>query len=163
MRGELPIEAGPGKAMGDGIAAHVDAHGVGADLRLNPMPIEAYLPVVIENAQRNWDVWLVDRTREEPNWRQLPKVAQTAYAILPCDTKRDYFLGHAILADPETGKDLVISLCNLLPGKWLVSLHNPTDQPITTKVRSAPTWPVFKLDPREITVPAGASLDIPVP
>jgi len=159
MGGQLPVKVSRGRVTGDFIAARIDCGGADVDLQFEPLAIRGYLPIVLENVQKNWDVWLVDRTLRTPNWRQLPKTDDTAYAVLPCDTKKDYFLGHPVVAD---NKDLVINLCNLLPGQWQVSLHNPTDKPIAAKVRSASKWPVFVLKEKQYTIPAGSSVDVEV-
>jgi len=157
LSGPLPITGAP--ALGDGIAAHFDGKQTGVKFRFAPLNLHAYLSVVLEHMQPNWDVWVVDRTLKAPNWRQVVKVDDTAYAVLPCDAKKDYFLGHPILAENTA---VYISLCNTLPGHWQVTLHNPTDQPIATTVRSNPDWPVFKLRKTTVTVPAGDSLTMQI-
>ena len=159
LGGALSVSVSSGKAVCDGVAAHLDGNRSSVNLRFDAMPLNAFLPVVVENLQKNWDAWLVDRTLKTPNWRQIMKADETAYVVLPCDEKKDIFLGHPVLADKP---EIVISLCNLLPGQWLLSLHNPGDAPVTTKVRSAPDWPVFKLAEKEYTVPAGATVDVAI-
>jgi len=72
---------------------------------------------------------------------------------------QDLFLGPPVVADRD---ELQISLCNLLPGQWLVTLHNPTDNEVKAKVRSSAGWSAFTLPPTDCTVPAGSSVDITV-
>ena len=146
-------------ALMDGLSMHLDAARESVEMKISPLNLDGYLPVVIENTQPNWDIWLLDRSRNKPNWRQIPKVDATAYASLPSNVAQQLFIGPPVVA---TSDDLHISLCNLLPGQWLVSLHNPTDQAIKATVRSLPNWSVFKLPAKEYTVPAGSSVDIPV-
>jgi hypothetical protein len=143
----------------DGIAMHVDIARTAAVMTVSPLKLYARLPLVLEHAQPNWDVWLLNAAQAQPNWRQLPKVGATAYASLPGDEQQQLFLGHPVTADRD---DVCIALCNLLPGQWLVSLHNPTDRAITTTVRSTPGWTAFRLPARRYTLPAGSSIDIPV-
>jgi len=138
---------------------HLDAGKAAVEMTIAPLTLHGRLPLVVENAQPNWDVWLLDRAMKQPNWRQLPKVGATVYASLPSDVRQNLFIGPPVMA--ESG-DLSISLCNVLPGKWLVTLHNPTDTAINTKVWSAPGWSAFKLAKKAYTVPAGSSVDIPV-
>ena len=54
------------------------------------------------------------------------------------------------------------TLCNLEPGKWLLTLHNPTEREIQTRVQTSPQWTVFKLAKQACTVPAGSSVDIEI-
>jgi len=143
----------------DGIAMHLATAEGTIAMQLTPFKLGGYLPVVIEDAKPNWDVWLLDRARKQPNWRQLPKVDGTVYASLPSDVAQQLFLGHPVVADQDA---LQISLCNLLPGQWLVSLHNPTEKAITANVHSSAAWTAFKLPAKQYIVPAGSSIDIPV-
>jgi hypothetical protein len=143
----------------DSLAMRLDADRGAIELKLPPRDLHARLPVVIANAQPNWDLWLLDKTLPAPNWRQLPKVGDTAYAALPTDAAQDLFIGNPVVADRD---ELQISLCNLLPGQWLVTLHNPTDKEIKAKVHGAVEWTAFKLAAKEYTVPAGASVDVEV-
>lgn len=143
----------------DGLAMHLGVAQADVEMKLVPFDLGGRLPLVLESVHPNWDVWLCDRTRKTPNWRQLPKVDTTAYASVPSDVAQDLFLGHPVVADRD---ELQISLCNLLPGQWLVTLHNPTDQAVTATVRSSQNWPVFTLPAKPYTVAAGSSVDIPV-
>lgn len=143
----------------DGLSMHLDAARTAVEMKIAPLNLGGRLPVVIENAQPNWDVWLLDRSQQQPNWRQLPKVGATAYASLPSDVAQDLFIGHPVVADHD---EVQISICNLLPGKWLVTLHNPTDKEIKTTVHNQPNWPAFTLSAKEYTLAAGSSVDIEV-
>ena len=149
-----------GKMTTDPLAVRFDSQGVGVDFQAAAPGVFAYIPMVVGNLNPSWDAWLLDRTRDEPNWRQLPKLEGTAYAAVPGDTKWDLFLGHPVVADD---KGLVIALCNLKPGHWRISLHNPTGEDITTNVRSTRNWTPFTLAQRSVTVKAGASIDIMLP
>jgi len=142
---------------GDGIALHLDASKGSAGLRFDALNLNAFLPVVVEGLQPNWDAWVLDRTLKAPNWRQIVKVDGTAYAVLFNDTKKDYYLGHPVQGDNPTVK---ISLCNTLQQEWQVTLHNPTDAAITTTVWSDKNWPAFRLARKKVTIPAGSSVEI---
>ena len=153
-------EISAGEMRADHIAVRLDCKGAGADLRLPASGLPMFWPLVIENINENSGLWLLDRTRKAPNLRQLPVAEGTGYAVVPSDEPRDLFIGHPVVADvPE----VVISICNLLPGRWQVTLHNPTDEPISTEIRSAPAWTPFTLPETEHTIPPGSSVDIVVP
>jgi hypothetical protein len=159
--GKMPPNAQvrQGVARADHIAIRIDGAKTGADLTLPAnIDLRTFWTLVVDNMNENWGVWLLDRTLPKPNWRQLPVVDKTAYAVVRSDTDKDLFLGHPVLADDE---DLVISVCNL-PDRWQVTLHNPTDRNITTKVRSAKNWTPFTLAEEDVTVPAGSSTDVPL-
>ena len=143
----------------DSVALHFDAGGSEVEVRLPQLTLPAFLPATVEGLSPNWDAWLVDRRLGSPNSRALPKEGTTAYAALPCDTRGTVWMGHPVLADTP---DLHIRVCHLLPREWLVSLHNPSDRPITSRLHTARGWPFFALKDREWTVPAGASVDIPI-
>jgi hypothetical protein len=161
MSAPLPgVQLTGGKlALMDGIAMHVDAGKAAVEMKIAPLDLQGRLQLVLENEQPNWDVWLLDRARKQPNWRQIPKVGATAYASLPSEVRQDLFIGPPVLADRD---EVHLSLCNLLPGQWLVTLHNPTDNEIKANVWSAPGWSAFTLAKKQYAVPAGSSVDIPV-
>ena len=143
----------------DGLVLRIDGKQQGTDIRFPVSTLKAFWPVVLEQMNPNWDVWLLDRTRQSPNWRQLPMVDGVAYATVPSDIPQNLFLGHPVLADNPAVK---ITLCNLLPGQWQVSLHNPTDKTLTARVWTAASWTPFKLRTKSYTLAAGSSVDIPV-
>ena len=161
MSAPLPkIEVQTGKlTLMDCVAMHFDGEGKGIEMRISPMGLDTRLPVLVENMHPNWDVWLLDRARKLPNWRQLPKLETIAYAAILSEESQDVFIGHPVAADSD---DVRISLCNLLPGEWLITLHNPTDEEIKTTVRSAPQWEPFKLPEKPYTIPPGSSVDIAI-
>jgi len=154
-----PIKVTGGTFTGDGIAVHIDGHAGAVTLDSAPLPFNAYLCVEMTNLQPNWDAWIVDQSIPAPNWRQVVKNDGIAYAALPCATPKRYFLGHPVMADNPA---LKISLCNTLPDQWQLTLHNPTDQAITTQVWTAPQWTPFKLRKKRYTIPAGDSVEVAI-
>jgi hypothetical protein len=144
---------------GDGIALHLDGKLGSADLRCDNLKLHALLPVMMGGLPANEDAWIVDRTHPAPNWRQIVKKNETAYATLPCDATKDFFIGCPVQAEDPA---LHITLCNTLPQQWVLTLHNPTDAAITTPVWSAKNWPLFTLARKVYTIPAGSSVEVPV-
>ncbi|HOF88657.1 MAG TPA: hypothetical protein PLZ36_11230, partial [Armatimonadota bacterium] len=141
----------------DAIALTLDGKGRGAEVKIPAVPLKANRALVLEKMHDNWDVWLLDRARKAPNWRQLPMVDGTAYATVFADEPIDLFLGHPVIADHPAVK---ITLCNTLPGQWVVALHNPTEQAITTRVETQKAWTPFTLKRKAYTVPAGGMVEI---
>lgn len=64
--------------------------------------------------------------------------------------------GHPVIAD-ERGKDLFIQVTHLYeePHQWHVSVNNPTDKPVKTKLRKAMDLPGFIFHEVEVTVQPG--------
>ncbi len=121
-----PVKITGGTLTGDGIAAHIDGKTGAVELSCDPLALHAYLCLQMDGLQPNWDAWVVDETLPAPNWCQVVKTEGTAYVVLPCDSKKRYFLGHPVTADNPQVK---ISLCNILPHQWVISLHNPDRYP----------------------------------
>ena len=158
LAGPLPLTA-TSPVTGDGIAVHLDGKPGSASLRFENLKLNAFLPVVMEGLPPNADAWIVDRTLKAPNWRQIVKKDGIAYAVLPCDAKKDYFIGCPVQA---ANPALHITLCNTLPQQWVVTLHNPTDSALTTAVWTARDWPIFALNRKAYTIPAGSSVEVRV-
>lgn len=144
---------------GDGIAVHLDGSAGSADLSYPDLQLNSFLPVVMRDLPENWDAWIIERTRTAPNWRQIVKKDDTAYAALPTDGKKAFFIGCPVQAGNRT---LHITLCNTLPKQWVVSLHNPTNTAITTNVWTAKGWGIFTLKAKPYTIPAGSSVEIAI-
>ncbi len=144
---------------GDGLAIHLDGRAGSADLSFPDMKLNAYLPVVMTGLPEHADAWIVERTRTTPNWRQIVKNGDTAYAALPTDGKKAYFIGCPVQAGH---RNLHITLCNTLAKQWVVTLHNPTNNPITTDVWTAKGWGIFTLKPKPYTIPAGSSVEMTI-
>jgi hypothetical protein len=139
------VKVRQGKMRMDVVAFRFDGAQRGVDVRFPAGQSPAFRHLVIENLNENWDVWLLDRTRSGPNWRQLPMADGTAYAVLPGDVVRDVFLGHPVTSD---SKDLKIQLSWTSPTTWTVEAHNPTDCRIRAKLDSHKGQAPFKFHER---------------
>ncbi len=64
--------------------------------------------------------------------------------------------GHPVIAGPE-GKDLFIQITHVAekPDKWHLSVNNPTDQPVKTKLMKTMDLPGLTLEDTEITLQPG--------
>jgi hypothetical protein len=70
--------------------------------------------------------------------------------------RTDIVAGHPVVAGPD-GADLYIQVTNLggTPDRWHVSVNNPTDKPITTRLHQAIPLPGLTLADQQITVGSG--------
>ena len=56
--------------------------------------------------------------------------------LIGADNAKDFFAGHPVVADNPA---IVLNVARSKDWKnWLLEVHNPTDQPVTTWVRSSP-------------------------
>ena len=87
--------------------------------------------------------------------RLVPVEEGTAYvALREEESDAPIFAGHPFRAGD---RDLVLSLSR--PGRWMLEVHNPTGREISTRVESDPRCTAFSFC-RDMTVPAGASIDV---
>lgn len=91
-------------------------------------------------------------------WRQIETAGERGMVFVEATTKERAFLGQPILCDIPSVK---IELGTLDPqGKaWKVSLHNPTAQPVSTKLRVHPDLArIVKIDDPACTVKPGETV-----
>lgn len=158
MAGDLASHAiKRGTIQSDGHTLHIDAHRASVELTTQALDLDSYLPTRIENLEPQWETWLIDRSLPAPNWRPLPMLEDTAYAALPCDVARTYFIGHPVICDQPAIK---ITISNPTPDSWQVTLHNPTDQPITTVSKVSQGWDMFEVSSTPVTLQPGTSVDL---
>jgi hypothetical protein len=143
-----------GKQVDNYLVWRLDAQGEAIEARLPRTDLPGFLTACVENLHDGWSVWLVDRLRAAPNFRALPIRDGRAYAELDLsEAPSDVFIGHPLVADDPAVK-LLVSWQE--PGVWFVEAHNPSDAPITTRLRSPAGWPLFRFD-QAVTLPPGTS------
>ena len=94
------------------------------------------LGCAVQGLNDNWTAWYQLRG-EKPKTRIVPVAEGAAYAVLRDeDEGRDVFIGHPVVADrPE----LILNVALSEDGKkWLLEVHNPTDQVVKSLVKSSP-------------------------
>ncbi len=146
-----------GQIHSDGHSLQINPSQTSVELSVSELDLESYLPTRIANLQPQWETWLIDRSLPTPNWRPLPMLEDTAYATLPCDATRTYFIGHPVVCDQP---DIKISISNPTPDSWQVTLHNPTDQPITTVPKVSQGWDLFEVSSTPVNLQPGTSVDL---
>jgi hypothetical protein len=125
------------------------------EARLPKTGLLNFIPVTLEGMTDNWSAFLFDRKRPAgANFRAIPVQDGVAYTQLDVtEGDADVFIGHPIVCDrPE----LKLHVAWKSPGKWFVEAHNPSEKPITAKLRANDGWPLFPFN-ETITLAPGSS------
>jgi hypothetical protein len=125
------------------------------------------VPVRIEGLNPRWSAGLFQVTGYSKGFYGN---GQNRYRMLGLDLKGVAYLplyvdlaptthilaGHPIVAGPE-GQELFIQVTNVgdTPDKWHLSVNNPTDKPITTRLQQAMQLPGLAFPERRITLQPG--------
>jgi hypothetical protein len=113
------------------------------------------LPIAVSGLNDRWSAFLYDRARKQA--RPIGVLEGTAWATITLAGQAEVFVGHPVLVDrPE----LIVQLTQSGDSGWTLEVHNPTDGPLTTRVRPHAAFdPLRGADfPAEaVTIPAGSS------
>ncbi len=143
-----------GKQLDNYFYWQLQADDGAVEVTMPKVELNALLSTVIEGLNDHWSVYMLDKNRDRPNFRALPIRDGTSYLDLDTeDDDMDLFLGHPVVADNNQVK---ITAAWMQQGKWFVEVHNPSDQPIRTHLKTNAGWPLFTLD-EQITLPPGSS------
>ena len=110
------------------------------------------LPIRIHGINPNWTCGIVERT--EKWWLPLGVLDGVAYATLDTRADHDLWLGNVVTCDQP---QMVLILLPDGEGHYSIEAHNPTDQPLTTTVRTVDEWTLSPPLSQQVTVPAGSS------
>ncbi|OPZ28336.1 MAG: hypothetical protein BWZ02_01340 [Lentisphaerae bacterium ADurb.BinA184] len=118
------------------------------------VPLAAMISLQVGGLNDGWSAFLQDRRLPAPNFRPIPVRDATAYALVdPTDGGADLFAGHPVVADAP---GITILVAWMEPGKWFIEAHNPTDAPMTARLRTSQGWSVFAFE-AQADLPPGAS------
>ncbi len=111
------------------------------------------IPLMISGLNPNWTVAVYDfdlkQAREVGHFEgKAPYMVDPKY-----DTKR-LFVGHPVQCG---NPNLVIHAVQTGESQWTVEVHNPGKSNVSTRLKTVPEWPVFKLD-RKISLSAGGTI-----
>lgn len=112
------------------------------------------LPVVVSGADGH-SAFLYDRILKQA--RPLGVFENKAWAMVCLHGKQDLFIGHPVVVEQ---KSLTVQVTQTGDNSWSVEIHNPTDAPVTSKVRLNPNFDPFhgKTLDESATVPPRQSL-----
>ncbi len=113
------------------------------------------LPIAVDGLNDRWSSVLYDRARQQA--RPLGTFEGRAWATVVLGGGKDLFIGQPVTADHP---DLFIQLTQSGEAEWRLEVHNPTDAPITTRLRVNPHFEPLKDTPvgaAPLTIPAGSS------
>jgi hypothetical protein len=143
-----------GQAVDNYLIWQLDAKGTGITATVPKTEMPGFLPVCVQGLNDNWSVVLWDKSLPAPNTRALPIRDGKAWAQLDLnESASDLFIGHPVIASQPQVKLLVAWQ---EPGVWSVEANNPTDQPLTLTLDTAPAWTVFSFH-QALTLAPGTS------
>lgn len=123
----------------------VRAEDGGFAARIEQRDLLNFIPLIVEGLNERWSAHLLVRNRQWPNHRALPLREGRGCAQLdPTDGDIEVFVGHPVTCDAP---DVVLSVnWKERPRTWSIEAHNPTGDPIETRLSSTPGWTVFDFD-----------------
>ncbi|MGC9316445.1 MAG: hypothetical protein ACP5KN_00245 [Armatimonadota bacterium] len=137
--GPLPVPL-TAKAQDCGIVAHLSA----ADLP-NPLPVQ------VQGMRERWDAAIVD-LNEGRMTRHCGTWEGAAWLVVDVTRERRLFIGHPIAAsDP----DVIVSVASLDEAGAEVIVHNPTPEPRSVSLRTAPEIAELLQWQRDVDLAAG--------
>ncbi len=130
-----------------------DGEAAGEFFRTNNLI--APVAVLVCGLNPNWTCVLLELDKKQS--RPLDVIGNKALTVVdPKERKLDLFIGHPVQADNSA---LIIHCVQAGENRWHVEVHNPTDKPISTKLKTASDWKIFKLN-KKIELAPGSSKTI---
>ena len=114
------------------------------------------LPIGVSGLNDRWSALLYDRRLKQS--RPVGVFEGNAWATISLSGSADLFIGHPVLVD---NPELFVQATQCDEGAWTLEVHNPTDAPITTRIRPNPAFDPLaaKAFPADgVTVPSGESV-----
>ncbi len=113
------------------------------------------LPISVSGLSDRWSALLYDRRLKQS--RPVGVLEGAAWATINLAGRADLFVGHPLRVDSP---DLFMQLTQSGEDAWTLEIHNPTDAPITTRIRPHPDFDPLKgkgvsVDP--VVIPPGES------
>ncbi|HEY3397641.1 MAG TPA: hypothetical protein VGM19_08285 [Armatimonadota bacterium] len=139
------------------------ARAVGSEAAfvLGPQSLMIDLPIRVRGLQNNGCAAVYAQNR--PWYRFIPVDAQgTGWFQESLDAKNDLWVGNVFVCDQPAVRITLVVDGQAAGQPPMVELHNPTDQAITTTVRSPAHAPLFGGLTAKVTMPAGDSLRLVV-
>ena len=153
---QVDVEAG--RVVSRELLLELDANRRGVACRIPRAELPMALPVLVQNVNANWPVFLVDR--DQRRWRPLGVLAAAAYATVDTGAQDwSLFIGHPVHASDAR---VVLSLAQTAPDRWMLEVHNPTPDPVTVAVEPSPWFDLLDWAGATYELGAGASVFEPV-
>ncbi|MBU4211241.1 MAG: hypothetical protein KKD33_01510 [Verrucomicrobia bacterium] len=151
---EVKVEQG--KVTDTEYVLTIDGEGKGfAGEILLPKDMPVSLPVVVENLNDRWTSVLYDR--EQKRFRPLGMHANKAYCHRALDElKGKIFIGHPFTLDKP---ELCLSVVQTDMKALTMQIHNPTDQPVSVRVKRSPFFNFVTCEDLTSDVPAGSTVE----
>jgi hypothetical protein len=134
-------------------------------VRFGAWPLLSNRPLQIEGLDDNGcaAVYVLDGQPWEHRFRPIGVFEGAALFQQNTDRAATVWVGNPFYAE-DAGLKLTLVSDGLAPGEEpFLEVHNPSDRPVTTLLRSPPHTPLYRGFNRRVTVPAGDSLLVRLP
>ena len=142
-----------GKVISSVYVLALDGEGKGFAGTLAPPRGEfpAFLPVQVRNLNTRWSAIHYDRAAGR--YRPIGSIDGVAYTHVQFDRKpKRLFVGHPFTCDRP---DAVLALAQTGPKRFLLTVHNPTDEPMKCTLERSRFFTLTSQCPGPLDVPAG--------
>ena len=120
-----------------------------------PDDFRVSLPIVVENLNGQWTSVLYDRT--EKRLRPLGMLEDAAYCHRPPQQRGGkIFIGHPFTLDQ---RELWLSAVQTAEQEITIQVHNPTDEPVATRLTRSPYFDFVGGDHLDLKIPAGQTVE----
>lgn len=155
-----PVKLDVGSLKDSTFFLRVQAAEGEAKFQAGPQKLTIDLPIVVEGLEDNGAV--AAHSSEHPWFRFVPVVDGAAWLQESIDKETDFWVGNIFRADNKDIR-LTVVVDGQNKGRTpFIEVHNPTEKPIKTTIRSPKHTPQFGGLTREVTVPAGSSIRLNV-
>ncbi|MEI8197998.1 MAG: hypothetical protein WCI73_19060, partial [Phycisphaerae bacterium] len=120
---------------------------------LGPRSTLIDLPIRVQGLEDNGCAAVYSTKR--PWYRFISVAKGTAYFQEPIEAANTIWAGNLFVADDKAVKLTVVIDGQAAGAKPFVEVHNPTDKPINTTLRSPEQTPIFGGSTGQVTIPAG--------
>jgi hypothetical protein len=164
-QGVQPFRVDVGSARGSEVFFTGQAKDNELVVRFNPWPLLVNRPLRVEGVKLNGcaAVYVLDGTPWEQRFRYVGVFEGAALFQQNTDRGAMVWVGNPFYAGDEQLR-LTLVADGLAAGEApFLEVHNPTDRPVTTVLRSPPHTPRYGGFVRNVKVPAGDSVFVPLP
>ena len=136
------------------------AQGNEVALRISPRETVIDLPIRVEGLEDNGCVAVYGTKRPWLRW--IGMAEGKAWLQEDVDKGSDLWIGNPFVCDNKQVKLTLVDQGQAEGQQPFLEIHNPTDQPVPVTVTSPPHCPLYGGTKLSATVPAGASVVVPV-
>jgi hypothetical protein len=155
-KGSYSVHLAQGKLVSQRYILAIDGQASGGMDGQLEGDLVSSLPISVSGLNDRWSAVLYDR--ELKKGRPIGVLEGKAWATVNLAGRADLFIGHPVLVDDA---DLCVQFTQCREQAWTLEIHNPTDAPVTARIRANPAFDPLKgktLPDGAVAIPAGASV-----